>query len=123
MLDDLGTTLKRIEKCITDEYTFWKEIYDGLYFDVDVKDGLNLNIVRNNILLEKIRCEETLGDELYLYPDSYFFPIPEILPEDFVVSTKKLPLPLMGIVLFASKNPPNPPYKEMMKFDWKEAFN
>ena len=119
MQSELSTTLMEINKCILDEYTFWREIYEGVYSDLDVKDGVNLNIVRNHILYEKSRIEELLGDSFYLYPDSYFYPVPDELPEDFMVYTQRLPDPLIGIILNASINPP---YSEVMKFSWGEVL-
>ena len=120
MQSELSTTLKTIDKSITDEYTFWREIYEGVYSDVDVKDGVNLNIVRNHILYEKNRCEELLGDCYHLYPDSYFFPVPAELPEDFMVSTRKMPLPILGMIFNVVENPP---IEEVMKFEWAEELN
>lgn len=119
METELMLTLMEIDKCIVDEYTFWKEIFEGQYSDLDVKDGVNLNIVRSHILFEKNRCEEILGDNYHLYPDSYFYPIPEELPEDFMVSTKRLPLPFVGMIFNVVKNPP---FSEVMKFDWSEVL-
>lgn len=119
MPTDLDLTLKEIEKCLLDEYTFWKEIYEGVYSDVDVKDGVNLNIVRNHILYEKSRFEDILGDRFHLYPDSYFYPIPDELPEDFVVYTKRLSNPLIGLILHETLNPL---VSEVMKFDWDEIL-
>lgn len=119
MQSELSTTLKQIEKCLLDEYTFWKEIYEGVYSDVDVKDGVNLNIVRNHILYEKNRLEELLGDNVHLYPDSYFYPIPDELSEDFMVSPKRLQLPLIGMLFSGERNLP---FSEVMKFRWDEVF-
>ena len=120
MQEEFSTTLKELDKCLTDEYTFWKEIYEGVYSDVDVKDGVNLNIVRNHILYEKHRCEEILGDNFHLYPDSYFYPVPVELPDDFMVSTRKMPLPVLGMIFNVA---PNPPINEVLKFDWSEELN
>lgn len=119
MQSELSKIIKEIEKCLLDEYTFWREIYEGVYSDVDVKDGANLNIVRNHILYEKNRLEELLGNNVHLYPDSYFYPIPNELPEDFMVSTRRLQLPLIGMLFNAESNLP---FSEVMKFNWDEAF-
>lgn len=119
MQSELSNTLKEIEKCLLDEYTFWKEIYEGVYFDADVKDGVNLNIVRNHILYEKNRFEELLGDCFHLYPDAYFYPVPDELPEDFVVAVKRHPLPFMGLIFSMGSNLP---FTEVMKFNWSEVL-
>lgn len=119
MSPELQAVLRGIDKCILDEYTFWKEIYEGKYSDVDVNDGVNLNIVRSNILHEKSRCEEILGDNFNLYSDSYFYPVPAELPNDYMAVTRRLPLPFIGMIFNVAKNLP---YSEVMKFDWDESF-
>lgn len=117
METELILTLMEIDKCIIDEYTFWKEIFEGQYSDLDVKDGVNLNIVRSHILFEKNRCEEILGDNYHLYPDSYFYPVPVELPDDYMAVTRRLPF--IGMLFSIA---PNPSYDEVMKFDWGEAL-
>lgn len=119
MSTNLAITIAEIDKCIVDEYTFWKEIYEGVYSDVDVNDGVNLNIVRNHIMYEKTRCEELLGECFHLYPDSYFYPIPNELPEDFMASPKRLPLPFIGMIFKAESKQP---FSEVMKFNWYEEL-
>ena len=119
MQSEFSNTPKEIDKCIVDEYTFWKEIYEGKYFDVDVKDGVNLNLVRSHIIEGKMRCEDVLGDNFFLYPDSYFFPTPALLPEDFMVYIHRMQHPLIGLIFNSSVNPP---LNEVFKFNWDEVL-
>ena len=113
------SVIEKVNKYIVDEYTFWKDIYDGKYYDADVADGVNLNIVRSHIIEVKRYCEDVLGDNFLLYPDSYFFPIPAELPEDFMVYIHRLEHPLLGLVFNASLNPP---VSEVFKFNWDEVL-
>lgn len=107
-------TPKELEEHLTKDYATWKSIYEKGCSDPSFPDGVNLNLVRNHIIYGKIQCEKTLGDNLHLYPDPYFFPIPTELPNDFMAATRGLAC-LLKFLQASEKLP----YKEVVKFDWE----
>ena len=78
---------------------------------------MNINLVRNHILIAKKNIEKFLGDNFLAYPDSYFFPEPVKLPNDFMAVERRLGC--RGKLLQATKTMP---YEEVVKFDWGEVL-
>jgi hypothetical protein len=113
-LAELSYSLK---ERILERYNRWKHIFDCGSSDPSWEDGVNINLVRNHIFYEKSQCEKALGDKFALYPDSYFYPDPVELPNDFMAVDRKLAC--AGKVLTANKNMC---YNEAIKFDWKEVM-
>ena len=111
-------TPKELGEKLLDRYERWKSIYEEGSNDPLYEDGININIVRNHILYHKKTCEEVLGDNLHLYPDSYFFPIPMEMPYDFMSVGRNVLLRDRQYV------PANRtlPYSEVVKFDWGEVL-
>lgn len=110
-------TAKELSEELIDRYTRWSHIYHNGCSDPSYEDGVNLNLVRNHIIYAKKDCEKFLGDNLHLYPDSYFFPDPVQLPNDFMAVDRKLNC--RGKVLLSTKTLP---YSEVIKFDWSEVL-
>ena len=110
-------TPNELASCLLADYTRWQHIYEQGCTDLNWEDGVNINLVRNHILYDKEQIEEHLGDNLHLYPDCYFFPLPLKLPNDFMAVERKLNC--RGKVYPATKTLP---YEEVMKFDWTEVM-
>lgn len=110
-------TPEELDDHLTGDYSTWKRIYEEGCSDPNWEDGANLNLVRNHILYGKMQCEKILGDNLHLYPDSYFFPTPIEVSNHFMAVSRKLNG--RGVVLDATKIFP---YSEALKFDWRECF-
>lgn len=110
-------TPKELDGHLTSDYATWKKIYEEGCSDPNWEDGTNLNLVRSHILYGKMQCEKILGDNLHLYPDSYFFPDPIKVPNNFMAVSRKLNC--RGAVLDATRVLP---YSEAVKFYWGECF-
>lgn len=110
-------TAKELGEELIDRYNRWKSIYESGCSDPTWEDGVNINLVRNHILIAKKNIEKFLGDNFLAYPESYFFPEPVKLPNDFMAVTRRLGC--RGRVLSATKTLP---FEEVVKFDWSEAL-
>lgn len=110
-------TAKELGEYLLDRYTRWHTIYEEGCSDPTWEDGTNINLVRNHILITKKNIEKYLGDNFLAYPESYFYPDPIVLPNDFMAVTRRLGC--KGKVLTATKTLP---YSEVVKFDWSEAL-
>lgn len=110
-------TAKELGEELINRYNRWKSIYESGCSDPTWEDGVNINLVRNHILIAKKNIEKFLGDNFLLYPDSYFFPEPIKLPSEFMAVDRRLGC--RGKVLPATKTLP---YEEVVKFDWSEAL-
>lgn len=113
-------SLSRVElkSLLAEEYERWKKIYLEGTNDPSYSDGINANLVRNHIFYYKNLCEANLKEKFALYPEEYYFPEPPELPNNFMAKDRYIPL-LNEIMKKSNKLP----YKEVFKFDWREAFN
>lgn len=109
--------IKEIESNILERYTCWKHIYENGSTDRLYEDGTGLNLVRNHINYYKKQCEEVLGDKFFLYPDSYFFPLPMAVPYTFMSVDR-----VCGIIPELKSSTKTLPYSEAVKFDWSEVL-
>ena len=110
-------TAKELGEELIDRYTRWSHIYHHGCSDPTWEDGVNINLVRNHILIAKKNIEKYLGDNFSAYPDYYFFPEPMQLTNDFMAVERRLGC--RGKLLPATKTLP---YEEVMKFDWGEVL-
>ena len=70
-------------KELADSYSKWERRYRGEgTFDPFYADGYNLNMIRNQICIQKKRIEKELPRELY--PDEYLLPIPDLMNNEYV---------------------------------------
>lgn len=104
-----------LEATLLDRYQRWKNIYENGCSDPFWPDGVNINLCRNHIIYQKKVCEYKLGDKFGLYPDSYFYPIPDEVPCDFMAKPRKINSNVTPI--FSDK-----PYSSMLHFDWSELL-
>lgn len=109
-----------LEVRLMSDYSRWKHIFEFGCSDPSWCDGVNINLVRNHILYAKKRVEEVLKDNYIAYPDSYFYPDPVELPNDFMAVDRKPAC--MGKFLTANKNLCYSEAIQFTKFDWKEAL-
>lgn len=65
---------KKLGESIADSYRRWEHIYRFGAGDPTWEDGCNLNLVRNHIIYDRMKCEEELRPEEF--PQEYFLPIP-----------------------------------------------
>ena len=109
-----------LEVRLMSDYSRWKHIFEFGCSDPSWCDGVNINLVRNHILYAKKRVEEVLKDNYIAYPDSYFYPDPVELPNDFMAVDRKPAC--IGKFLTANKNLCYSEAIQITKFDWKEAL-
>lgn len=70
-------------KELADSYSKWERRYRGEgTIDPFYADGYNLNMIRNQIYIQKKRIEKELPRELY--PDEYLLPIPDLMNNEYV---------------------------------------
>ena len=70
-------------KELADSYSKWERRYRGEgTIDPFYADGYNLNMIRNQICIQKKRIEKELPRELY--PDEYLLPIPDLMNNEYV---------------------------------------
>lgn len=110
-------TAKELGDYLLDRYNRWKSIYENGCSDPTWEDGVNINLVRNHILITKKNIEKYLGDNFIAYPESYFFPEPVELPNDFMAVERRMGC--KGKTLPATKTMP---FEEVVKFNWGEAL-
>ena len=111
------TTSVDLNNRIIERYSRWKSIFDTGCSDPFWSDGVNINLVRNHIAYEKHRVEEELKDNYIAYPESYFYPDPVELPNDFIAVDRKILSE--DKVLKANKSIS---YDEAVKFNWGEVL-
>ena len=110
-------TAKELGDYLLDRYSRWKSIYESGCSDPTWEDGVNINLVRNHILITKKNIEKFLGDNFIAYPESYFYPVPVELPNDFMAVERRMGC--RGKLLPATKTLP---FEEVMSFDWGEVL-
>ena len=116
--DLMSLTRCELKSLLSQEYGRWKSIYFNGASDPSHSDGINANLVRNHIIYYKRLCEDNLKDKWCAYPDEYYFPEPPKLSNDFMAKDRYLVL--LGEILKGSEKAP---YEEVLKFDWREAFD
>ena len=115
---DIFSLVSELDSNIKERYSRWLLLYADGCNDPYWSDGTNINLVRNHIHFYKKSCEIELGDKYYLYPDSYFFPDPKEVPDDFMANTREIRI--KGITLPATLN--KEPVSSMIQFDWSEVL-
>ena len=110
-------SIQDITNNLIDRYNRWKHIYLNGCSDPFWEDGVNINLVRNHILYYKRLLEETLRDNFIGYPDVYYFPEPPELPYNFMAKDRKT------ATKGELKCNKTCSYEDILKFDWKYAFN
>lgn len=100
------------------EYSRWKKIFDEGCSDPSWEDGVNINLTRDHILYTKGEIQRHLKDNFIAYPDSFFYPEPTQLPNNFMAVDRYMPR--FGKTLTATKNLS---YNEAIRFDWSEVLN
>lgn len=64
-------------------YLRWKDIYFNGSFDPTLSDGNRLNQIRNDIWLQRKYLEYYCKDNVFIYPDEYFWPDPPKIDWDY----------------------------------------
>lgn len=111
-------TAQSLESTLFDEYRRWKQIFDEGCSDPSWEDGVNINLTRNHILYTKGEIQRHLKDNFIAYPDSFFYPEPIQLPNNFMAVDRYMPR--FRKTLTATKNLS---YNEAIRFDWSEVLN
>lgn len=83
-------TLSDILKDMRESYIHWKDMYFNGCSDPSWEDGTNLNLTRNHIIYYRNEIEELLGDNFVAYPDEYYWPVPNKVPETYMAVDRKL---------------------------------
>ena len=110
-------TVESLESNLLKEYARWKEIYEHGSNDPIWLDGTNIDLTRNHIIYYKRQCEELLGDNLHLYPDVYFYPLPKKLVYNFMAVSRYVSF--YDEVLTSNKTLP---YTEVVKFNFEQEM-
>lgn len=110
-------TSKELGEAIHNDFKRWKEIFNNGCSDSSWEDGVNTNLVRSQIIYDQKRVEEFLGDNYIAYPIEYFYPVPIILPSNFMAVDRKLNC--RGGYLKSNKTLC---YNEAVKFNWSEVM-
>lgn len=108
------------------DYSRWVEIFFNGSTDPTWSDGTNIDLVRNHIRHDKKTVEETFLDNFLAYPDEYFYPDPEILPQDFMAVTRVAPI-LAGSMSIEVDKVPEKRYNlneicQVFLFKWREVM-
>lgn len=78
--EDLGAEIaNRIDR--------WNYLCEFGGKDPTYADGVNMNIVRNHILIAKQKCEKELDGD---YPQEYYFPTPDVVDPDYMARSAEI---------------------------------
>ena len=78
--EDLGAEIaNRIDR--------WNHLCEFGGKDPTYADGVNMNIVRNHILIAKQKCEKELDGD---YPQEYYFPTPDVVDPDYMARSAEI---------------------------------
>lgn len=84
-------TAQSLESTLLKDYRRWKQIFDEGCSDPSWEDGVNTNLVRSHILYTKGEIQRHLKDNFIAYPDSFFYPEPIQLPNNFMAVDRYMP--------------------------------
>lgn len=111
---------------LIESYKRWRHIFTKGCSDPTYTDGVNIDLVRNHIIYWQRQCEEVLQDNFIAYPDEYFYPVPQKLPQDFMAVERVAPI-LAG-QYHLEKDSPVPAknygltFADCFKFNWGEVL-
>lgn len=108
--------VRDLEAQMLSSYKRWKTLFTTGGSDPSWSDGVNLNLVRNHINYYKRQIEELLLGRFIDYPDTYWYPEPKVVPQNFSVTDRTT---MQGEVLTANKTLK---YNDVMKFNWEEVM-
>lgn len=108
---------KEYTSYLISSYRKHKQCYVYGTSDPTWEDGMNINLIRNHIIYYKKWVEDNLKDNFLLYPDEYFYPLPAEISGLYMAKQRTC----RGLVIRATDDAPD--YSEIVKFDWKEAFD
>lgn len=110
-------TARELSYSLVDDYRRWRDIYLNGSSDPFWEDGCNLELVRNHIIHDKKRIEEVLGDKYFLYPDAYFYPLPESVDFKFMAVDR-----FINCRKEVLKSTRTKPYESMLTFTEEELY-
>lgn len=83
-------TVKDIVLDIRNSFIQWKNIYFNGCADPSWEDGVNLNLVRSHCIYHRNELEKMCGDNMPMYPDEYYWPIPPEVPATYMAKSRLL---------------------------------
>ena len=86
--EKMKTKARLIKKMIEADFERWNELYSKGGRDPLYADGANLNLVRNRIIYERMRCEAELQPDEY--PKEYFEPIPPTVDNEYMARADEI---------------------------------
>lgn len=110
-------TARELSDSLVSNYRRWRDIYLNGSSDPFWEDGCNLELVRNHIIFDKRRIEEALGDKYFLYPDSYFYPLPDRVDQKFMAVDRYITCRREVL-----KSTRTHPYESMLSFTEEEIY-
>ena len=72
---------------IADRIDRWNHLCEFGGKDPTYADGVNMNLVRNHILIAKRKCEKELDGD---YPQEYYFPTPDVVDPDYMARSAEI---------------------------------
>lgn len=72
---------------IADRIDRWNYLCEFGGKDPTYADGVNMNLVRNHILIAKQKCEKELNGD---YPQEYYFPTPDVVDPDYMARSAEI---------------------------------
>lgn len=79
---------KDYQKILRDLYDNWNFIYENGGNDPFYTDGVNLNLLRNNIISTRKKCEMEL--ERSQFPEEYDKPLPPVVEDSFIAKKDQI---------------------------------
>lgn len=94
---------EQLAEVIRESHEQWKRLWKNGGSDPFWTDGVNLNLVRNHIIYGCRLCEEELqeGD----YPEEYYLPLPEKVPQNYMVKSDEIRQKASELMQSIKKNP------------------
>ncbi len=83
-------TLAENIKGLRDSFERWKFLYQNGGSDPFYADGTNLNLVHNHIEYHKNQILQEYGGDIFLLPDEFSIPTPELVPYSYMANPEKI---------------------------------
>lgn len=110
-------TARELSDSLVSYYRRWRDVYLNGSSDPFWEDGCNLELVRNHIIYAKKQIEQVLKDNYFLYPDAYFYPVPDHVDHKFMAVDRYITCRREVL-----KSTRTQPYESMLKFSEEELY-
>lgn len=79
---------KNYKKELVKDYEHWNDVYTNGCNDPSWTDGVNLNLIRNHIIIDKRNLKETLSENDF--PDLYFQALPPKVDNNYMAKADEI---------------------------------